>query len=62
MSWQRYTGPVAVERLSRGDCPECGHTTGAHDGAGGPNGCTLTDTGVAGRVRQYRLDKEAGRT
>jgi hypothetical protein len=59
-AWQRYTDdPVALERLSAGQCPECGRPVDEHGGAGGPYGCTLTDTGVAGRIYQYNLDKGA---
>jgi hypothetical protein len=35
-------------------CPECGADISQHDGAGGPNGCTLTDNGVAQRLHAAR--------
>jgi len=56
-AWQRYSDPAAVERMHANCCPECGHQADEHDGAGGPHGCTLTDTGVAGRIRQYVEDR-----
>ena len=52
---QRYTDPTALHRLSLGLCPECGHGTDEHGGSGGP-GCTLTDSGLAERLYQYRAD------
>jgi hypothetical protein len=58
VTWQRYTDPVAVARLKAARCPECGHGIGMHDGWGGPDGCTLTDTGVAGRIHQFNQDQE----
>ena len=61
MSWQRYTDPVAVKRLDVGMCPECGYPVASHDGSGGPEGCTLTDNGVAGRIWQYEQDAKAQR-
>ena len=55
MSAQRYTHPTTLARLAEGRCPECGHRVDRHDGCGGPNGCTLTDNGVARRINQYRF-------
>lgn len=52
---QRYTHPVACERMSNDQCPECGTGVEEHSGWGGP-GCTLTDNGVAERIHQYRQD------
>lgn len=52
---QRYTDPVALERMSKQLCPECGYTVSAHTGWGGP-GCSLTDNGVASRIYQYEQD------
>jgi hypothetical protein len=52
---QRYTNPHALERMSRGMCPECGENPADHGGWGGP-GCSLTDNGVADRIEQYRKD------
>jgi len=42
--------------MTQGFCPECGQRPEAHDGWGGPLGCTLTDHGVAERIHQYRQD------
>ena len=50
--------PTAMRRLAEGKCPECGHNTDEHTGWGGPNGCTLTDNGVAQRIHAYRQSKE----
>ncbi len=50
--------PVALERMAKGLCPECGHLPSAHDGWGGP-ACSLTDNGVAQRLHAYRKDQEA---
>ena len=52
---QRYTSPVACERMAAGNCPECGEPPSAHTGWGG---CSLTDGGVAGRIAQYQADQE----
>jgi hypothetical protein len=57
---QRYTSPIALERLATGTCPECGFAGDQHDGGGGPLWCTLTDNGVAARLAQYAADQEAG--
>jgi hypothetical protein len=57
---QTYTDPRALERLRNGQCPECGGTTYAHGGWGGPRGCSLTDNGVAHRIAyQAQLDEAA---
>jgi hypothetical protein len=58
MSEQRYTHPLALERMSRGECPECGNGIEYHSGWGGP-ACTLTDNGVALRIHQYEQDRAA---
>lgn len=50
---QTYTDPVALTRMAQGRCPECGYYPGAHGGLGGPNGCLLTDNGVAQRLAAY---------
>ena len=55
---QLYTSKTALKRLRANKCPECGFPTGRHDGGGGPNGCMLTDNGVAQRIyAQQQLDK-----
>lgn len=56
-----YSSPLALERLEKGVCPECGGAERDHTGWGGPKGCTLTDYGVALRVYEYR-QKAAGGT
>jgi hypothetical protein len=53
---QHYTDPLAVARMARGRCPECGWVREAHTGWGGPYGCSLTDNGVAQRIHQYLDD------
>lgn len=55
---QKYTSPVARDRMAKGKCPECGATVGMHDGLGGPFLCTLTDTGVAQRIAEFNKGKE----
>ena len=57
MSAQRYTDPVARQRMAAGTCPECGNPVSAHGGWGGP-GCSLTDNGAAARIAQYQADQE----
>lgn len=56
--WQTYTDPVALARMERKECPECGQPGSAHNGAGGP-GCSLTDYGVAGRIATYNAARDA---
>lgn len=53
-----YENPVALERMAKGLCPECGHKTSDHDGWGGP-GCSLTDNGVALRIYAYEVAQRA---
>lgn len=53
---QRYTQPLALERLAAKSCPECGYRIYEHDGWGGPNGCSLTDNGVAQRIYDYEQE------
>lgn len=55
MAGQRYTHPLALERMAKGRCPECGNPVEDHGGRGGP-GCTLTDNGVAQRIHDYVSD------
>lgn len=52
--WQTYTDPLAVQRMGKGLCPECGGTVSEHTGWGGR--CGLTDNGVAGRIHQFEAD------
>jgi hypothetical protein len=59
MSAQSYDGATPLARMSDGRCPECGGYPQEHDGWGGPNGCTLTDNGVAQRIAQYRKAQDA---
>jgi hypothetical protein len=59
---QRYTSPVAVERMEQGRCPECGGEPFVHGNEQrfwmrGP-GCDLLDRGVQARIDQYRRDLE----
>ena len=55
MSAQRYTDPVARQRMAAGNCPECSYPADAHTGWGGP-GCSLTSNGAAERIAQYHAD------
>jgi len=57
---QRYVNDVAINRMHKGLCPECGGKVEDHTGWGGP-GCSLTDNGVAGRIYQYEQDLKAAR-
>lgn len=52
---QRYKSKVALARMARGRCPECGGLPERHDGWGGPK-CGLTDNGVAQRIHRFNLD------
>lgn len=63
MSSQRYSDPVARERMARGMCPECGNKPEAHPAAP----ITMFNAGVCGfggllragvedRIEQYRAD------
>lgn len=60
---QRYTDKVALLRMKRGMCPECGQETQAHipdERFWIPRQCSLRPEGVVERVVQYRRDlKEA---
>ena len=58
---QRYTNKTALERMAKGLCPECGFPVARHDGWGGPQGCSLTDNGVAQRIYQYQQDQKGGK-
>lgn len=57
---QRYKTLIAQNRMAQGLCPECGDKVDRHDGWGGPNGCSLTDNGVAQRIHQHQVDLAAG--
>ena len=61
MSAQRYSSPLAQERMAAGNCPECGKPINAHSGWGLGTGsvCTLTDNGVAARIAQFQADQES---
>jgi hypothetical protein len=45
--------------MATGTCPECGSPVSAHDGWGGPAGCSLTDNGAAARIAQYQADQDS---
>lgn len=51
---QRYTDPVALERMREGNCPECGDSPDKH--LDHP-GCSLTVHDALTRVMQYTLDQ-----
>lgn len=57
---QRYTHPVALERMAAGNCPECGETPGNHSASVQfwvrPAGCSLIPAGVRERIEQYQED------
>lgn len=54
---QRYASRTARERMAKGLCPECGGKASEHAGWGSP-GCSLTDSGVADRIAQFRDDED----
>lgn len=58
---QRYTSPVAHERMAKRMCPECGEPPEAHSTERrfwmrDPLSCSLRPDGVTDRINQYRLD------
>ena len=63
---QRYTGKIAHERMTQGNCPECGNPPEQHSSDNRfwiPSVCGfggLTREGVEDRIAQYRADIEAG--
>jgi len=56
MPEQRYTNPIALQRMAEGNCPECGQPEKLH-GGWGLGSCSLTDTGVAARINQFEIDR-----
>ena len=59
MSTQRYSSPVARERMGRGRCPECGEPPEHHlDDIRFwiPRSCSLLTRGVIDRIDQYKTD------
>lgn len=63
MRGQRYTSPIAQERMEAGTCPECGKPAEAHSGASEfwlrPIGCDLLPHSVEDRIAQHRTDLAA---
>ena len=58
---QRYTSPVARERMAAGTCPECGESAEAHSGDPRfwiPRACSLLPHGVTERIAQYQADQD----
>ncbi len=53
---------VAKGRMDKNGCPECGAPVSAHDGWGGPSGCTLTDNGVAQRIHDHQKAQQCPST
>lgn len=59
---QRYTHPVALERMSHNLCPECGGPPLMHSGDLRfwiPRSCDLTPVGVEERIAQHRASSAA---
>ena len=57
---QRYTSPVACERMAAGNCPECGEPAEAHINDPRfwiPRQCDLLPHGVTERIAQYQADQ-----
>lgn len=52
---QRYTDPVALDRMADNMCPECNKPAAFHNGA---TDCSLREDGVLDRIRQYHADLE----
>ena len=60
---QRYTSPVACERMAAGNCPECGEPAEGHVNDQRfwiPRACDLLPHGVTGRIAQYQADQALG--
>lgn len=62
---QRYSAPIALRRLARGTCPECGIVAENHDTHPGswfrPNlitDCPLTPDDVAEAIEQHQQNLE----
>ena len=58
-SGQRYTHPVAHERMSHDLCPECGDPVATHSNDQRfwiPRACDLTAQGVTDRIAAYKWD------
>jgi hypothetical protein len=57
---QRYSSPVALERMEQGRCPQCGYLPEEHYRGKGDQVafCPLDVTAVDALVDQYRKDKE----
>lgn len=64
MAEERYTQPLALERMSEGRCPECGDLPGQHINHNafwaGPIDCFLREDGVRNRIDQYLSDLASG--
>lgn len=60
---QRYTHPLSLKRMEKGECPECGAKPDMHDD--NPyfwlraSECSLLPHGVEERIQQYLDDKES---
>jgi hypothetical protein len=52
---QRYTNPIALDRMKDGLCPECARAPEQHTGP--MSDCTLTEHGVHERIMQWVLDQ-----
>jgi hypothetical protein len=58
---QRYSAPVALERMRLGNCPECGAAPDDHSHAIEfwlrPGGCDLLPIGVTDRIARFEQDR-----
>lgn len=59
---QRYTSPIALERMADGKCPECGtapedHSNDQRFWARDFSQCLLLQFGVTDRIEQHRADR-----
>lgn len=50
---------IGDERMSCGQCPNCGCLPNRHDNWGGPDGCELTAYGVAVQQAKYECRHRA---
>ena len=59
---QKYTNPIALTRMSAGQCPECGADPALHLDSPAfwlPRACDLTPSGVTDRIAAFDTDLAA---